>query len=81
MLAYVENRQVWSGTGKQRWMVGEGRAAGKGGNNETERKDNCGLELTVRKTRTQAPDGESPLPLLSFQARKLGQRLKKPSAR
>lgn len=52
----------------QRWFMGEGKANCKGGNNAIERKDNWGLEITVRKTRAHTPDGESPLPLLSFRA-------------
>lgn len=76
----MENRQLQARTGKQRWIVGEGKATGKGGNNEIERKDNWGLEITVRKTRAHTPNGESALPLLSFRAWKLGQSLKKPSA-
>lgn len=46
--------------------MGEGKATGKGGNNEVERKDNRGLEITVRKTRAHTPSGDSPL--LSFRA-------------
>lgn len=55
---------------EQRWIEGEGKATGTGGNNEIERKDNRGLESSVRKTRAHAPGGESPLPLLSFWAEK-----------
>lgn len=50
----------------QRWVVGEGKATGKGRNNEIEGKDKRGLEITVRKARAHTPNGENPLPLLSF---------------
>lgn len=37
MLARMENRQIHSGTAKQKWIMGEQKATGKGGNSEMER--------------------------------------------
>ena len=68
----MESTEVDRGGGKSYW---HGRKQWN-----REKKGHWGLEIRVRKTHMHTPDGESPLPLLSFRAWKLGQSLKKPSA-
>lgn len=50
MFIYMkQENSVWNWKA-QSGLWGQGKATGKGGNNETERKTNWGLEIVVRET-------------------------------